>query len=162
MENARLVSREAHSARAGRGKESRAREGAENSRRARRGSTNRPQETESGFVALQFRLRLPPAACLPPPTWSLLAVVGRAVGVVAGAPLLLGSRRGRRAGAVACNRGQAAGAGPGVDNGNAEAGRCRPNPSLVLSRCSLGLTQIPIFPCSVLLISVCQSLKLIC
>ena len=101
MENALLASGEASGTRAGRGRESRARGEISAGGRGKHqaGPTREHKsaaETKSGLVALQFLLCLPPAACLPPPTWSLLAVVGRAVGVVARAPLLLRGRRGHR------------------------------------------------------------------
>ena len=99
----------------------------------------------------------PASAYLPPPTWLLLAAVGRAIGVVAGAPLLLGSRRGRR------RRGRRLQQRVGRrcrTKSRQWQRRGRPVQAQPLTRSLQVLPRsLPIFPCSVVLISACQSLN---
>jgi len=156
VENVRLASKEARGARAGRGNESRA---GKKGGRARKTAGGPDAGAQIGRKKQSRDLShsSPASAYLPPHAWSLLAAVGRAVGVVAGAPLLLGSSRGRR------RRGRRLQQRVGRrcrTKSRQWQRRGRPVQAQPLTRSLQVLPRsLPIFPCSVVLISACQSLN---
>jgi len=105
-----------------------------------------PPPIPCSSLSLSLLRRPPPASPPPPPALQPVGKKQRA------GRRRRGHRRQQRAGVVACNnRGKAAGAGPGVDKAEIGAG--------VAPRSFSPGAPYPLFPCSVILISACQSLN---